>query len=151
VRCPTRAPTGSACYRVFGRCPGVERAAKPRQMSHQLFRSPPKLCAGSRGRIQMADPANRSPRLVIKTLFCNQLRASPRDTRRESYLGAVEALKGDRVFPFGSGVTKSERFSDLALASAIRGMNPDRNARADSRGGLHSFTGLPTNFALRKP
>ena len=39
---------------------------------------------------------------------------------RESYLGAVEALKGDRVFPFASGVTKSEKFSDLAPPSGVR-------------------------------
>jgi hypothetical protein len=34
------------------------------------------------------------------------------------------------------------------VASAVRGMKPDRNARAGSRGGLHNFTELPTNFAL---
>jgi hypothetical protein len=35
-----------------------------------------KLCAGSRIRIQVAEPANDSLRLVIKTAFCNQSSAS---------------------------------------------------------------------------
>jgi hypothetical protein len=65
----------AAYARGFTGTPGVEAcAAKPCQMSHQLFRSPSKLCAGSRSCIQMAEPANRSPRLVKKTAFSNQSR-----------------------------------------------------------------------------
>jgi hypothetical protein len=51
-------------------------------------------------------------------------------------------------FPFASANSKSFRIWRRPVASAVRGMNPDRNARAVSRGGLHSFAGLPTNFAL---
>src|SRR6516162_8328117 len=59
-----------------------------------FFRSPSKLCAGSRSRIQVAESTNDSLRLVIKTAFSTQSRASPKGYEGNLSRG-VEALKGD--------------------------------------------------------